>query len=98
MARSTQKPVVARRLEDLGELKTDLVSKIPHILQPCTSSHVGQLEEVFKPGLTMITWCSLNVEKCKHSAKRLFITLPSILGRESSAAELLIYKVCCVHI
>ena len=44
-----------------------LVEEIPPILQPITASHVSHLEEVFLPGLTMISWKSMNLEKCENA-------------------------------
>ncbi|XP_076801600.1 dynein axonemal heavy chain 8-like [Clavelina lepadiformis] len=57
----------ATRLTEVLQDYYSLIGEIPPILQAVTQTHVTQLEDVFKPGLTMISWCSLNIDKFIHS-------------------------------
>ncbi|XP_039266995.2 dynein axonemal heavy chain 8-like [Styela clava] len=50
-------------LDDLIRRYDNIVKDIPLVLQPLMKSHVSQLEDVFMPGLTILNWCSLNIDK-----------------------------------
>lgn len=45
-----------------------VVDDIPEIILPLMKPFINTVEDTIKPGLTMLSWTSLNIEACKYSA------------------------------
>lgn len=41
-----------------------VVNSIPSIMQPLLKPFINQVDDVLIPGLTMLSWTSLNIDKC----------------------------------
>ena len=44
---------------------TKVVGDIPEIVLPLMKPFISKVEDTIKPGLTMLSWTSLNIEGCK---------------------------------
>ncbi|MBN3299228.1 DYH5 protein, partial [Amia calva] len=62
-AREAQLKPQQVRLQNMLEDFQEALNKIPGILQPLMKPFVMQVEEALSPGLTMLSWTSLNIER-----------------------------------
>lgn len=53
------------RLVELLQEYTKVVGDIPEIVLPLMKPFISKVEDTIKPGLTMLSWTSLNIEGCK---------------------------------
>ncbi|XP_066579440.1 dynein axonemal heavy chain 5-like [Amia ocellicauda] len=51
------------RLQDMLQDFQEALNKVPDILQPVMQPFVMQVDEALSPGLTMLTWTSLDIER-----------------------------------
>ena len=56
------------RLVELLQDYSKVVDDIPEIILPLMKPFINTVEDTIKPGLTMLSWTSLNIEACKYSA------------------------------
>ena len=55
------------KLEEILSGYKRLEKDSPEILMPLMSPFFNRIDEVIKPGFTMLTWTSLNVDSCEYS-------------------------------
>lgn len=55
------------RLKQLLDDFDAAVKRIPSVLQPLMNPFIHQVEAALSPGLTILSWTSLNIDNCKHS-------------------------------
>lgn len=53
------------RLVELLQEYSKVVGDIPEIVLPLMKPFINKVEDTIKPGLTMLSWTSLNIEGCK---------------------------------
>ncbi|MGH0119136.1 UNVERIFIED_CONTAM: hypothetical protein FKN15_052965 [Acipenser sinensis] len=51
------------RLQEMLQDYESAVNKIPAMIKPLMQQFVGRVEEALSPGLTMLSWTSLNIER-----------------------------------
>ena len=57
--------IMFARLVEILQEYSKVVGDIPEIVLPLMKPFINKVEDTIKPGLTMLSWTSLNIEGCR---------------------------------
>ncbi|XP_067868157.1 dynein axonemal heavy chain 5 isoform X2 [Heterodontus francisci] len=80
-------------IQELLSNYQSVVNDIPSIIQPLMKSFIGQVDEALIPGLTMLSWTSLNIERFVESVYSSLTELKHVLKQVSDILECRIERV-----
>ncbi|GCC35016.1 hypothetical protein chiPu_0013494 [Chiloscyllium punctatum] len=80
-------------LQELLSNYQNVANTIPSIIQPMMKPFIGQVDEAFIPGLTMLSWTSLNIERFIENVYDLLAELKHIVKQVSDTLECRIERV-----
>uniref|UniRef100_H3AFE6 Dynein axonemal heavy chain 5 n=1 Tax=Latimeria chalumnae TaxID=7897 RepID=H3AFE6_LATCH len=81
------------RLKSFLEDYQKVVNGIPIVLQPLMKPFIGRIEDALSPGLTMLSWTSLNIEKFIENVYSSLREVEQVIKEVSDTLECRIEKV-----